>query len=109
MPRFSAAAMYIAQMTAAGELIVIEVVISPSGRPSSRISMSAQGGDADAALAELAQRLRGVGVVAVERGHVEGDGEAGCSPARAGSWKRAFVSSALPKPANMRIVQSLPR
>ena len=40
-PRFSAAAMYIAQMIAAGELIVIEVVMSASGSPSSRISMSA--------------------------------------------------------------------
>jgi hypothetical protein len=34
--------MYIAQMIAAGELMVIEVVISPRGRPSSRISMSAR-------------------------------------------------------------------
>src|SRR5919107_1207888 len=41
-PIFSAAAMYIAQIIAAGELIVIEVEISPTGRPSSRISMSAR-------------------------------------------------------------------
>ena len=41
MPRFSAAARYIAQMIAAGELIVIEVVIWSSGMPSSSISMSA--------------------------------------------------------------------
>ena len=34
--------MYIAQIMAAGELIVIEVLISPTGRPSSRISMSAR-------------------------------------------------------------------
>ena len=36
-----------------------------------------QRGDGDAALAELAEGLGGVGVVAVERGHVEGDREAG--------------------------------
>ena len=41
-PAFSAAVMYIAQIIAAGELIVIEVLISPTGRPSSRISMSAR-------------------------------------------------------------------
>ena len=41
-PAFSAATMYIAQIMAAGELIVIEVLISPTGRPSSRISMSAR-------------------------------------------------------------------
>ncbi len=41
-PRFSAAAMYIAQIGAAGELIVIDVLIRSSGRPSSRTSMSAR-------------------------------------------------------------------
>ncbi len=41
MPRFSAAAIYIAHTIAAGELIVIDVVILSSGMPSSRISMSA--------------------------------------------------------------------
>ena len=42
MPRFSAMAMYMAQMTAAGLLMVIEVVISSTGMPSNRISMSAR-------------------------------------------------------------------
>ena len=41
IPRFSAAAMYMAQISGAGELIVIEVVIRSSGSWSSRISMSA--------------------------------------------------------------------
>ena len=40
-PRFSAAAMYMAQIGAAGELMVIEVLTRSSGRPSSRTSMSA--------------------------------------------------------------------
>jgi hypothetical protein len=39
-PCFSAAAMYMAQMMAAGELMVMEVLTWPRGRPSSRISMS---------------------------------------------------------------------
>ncbi len=39
-PRRSAAAMYMAQMIAAGLLIVIEVVMESSGSASSRISMS---------------------------------------------------------------------
>jgi hypothetical protein len=60
-PRFSAAAMYIAQIIAAGELIVIEVLISPTGRPSSSTSMSARARDRHAAGAELAGGHRVVG------------------------------------------------
>ena len=41
-PCFSAAATYRARRTAADALIVIEVLTVPSGRPSSRISMSAR-------------------------------------------------------------------
>ena len=41
-PAFSAATMYIAQIGAAGELIVIDVEIRSSGSPASRISMSAR-------------------------------------------------------------------
>ena len=77
MPRFSAAAMYIAQMIAAGLLIVIEVVTWSSGMPSSRTLHVGQGRDRHAALAELADGLRRVGVVAVQGRHVEGDREAG--------------------------------
>ncbi len=41
MPRFSAAAMYMAQMMAAGLLIVMDVVTWSRGMPSSSTSMSA--------------------------------------------------------------------
>jgi len=41
-PCFSAVAMYMAQMTAAGELMVMEVLMSPRGRPSRRVCMSAR-------------------------------------------------------------------
>jgi len=40
-PCFSATARYMHSRMAAGELIVIEVVITPSGMPSNRVSMSA--------------------------------------------------------------------
>ncbi len=40
-PCFSAATMYMAQIAAAGELIVIDVVTPASGMPSSSASMSA--------------------------------------------------------------------
>ncbi len=41
-PAFSAATMYIAQIGAAGELMVIEVLTRSSGSPPSRTSMSAR-------------------------------------------------------------------
>jgi hypothetical protein len=41
-PAFSAATMYIAQIGAAGELIVIDVETLSSGSPASRTSMSAR-------------------------------------------------------------------
>ena len=41
-PVFSAATMYIAQIGAAGELIVIDVETRSSGRPARRTSMSAR-------------------------------------------------------------------
>ena len=41
-PIFSAATTYMAQIIGAGELMVIEVEISPTGRPSSSSSMSAR-------------------------------------------------------------------
>ena len=69
--------MYIAQIGAAGELIVIDVLTRSSGRPSSRTSMSARRADRDAARPELAFGLGVVGVVAVQRRHVVGDRQAG--------------------------------
>ena len=41
-PRFSAAAMYMAQRMAAGALMVMDVVTRSMGMPSKRISMSAR-------------------------------------------------------------------
>ena len=59
----------------AGPLIVIEVVTSPRSMPSNSASMSAARVDRDAAVADLAERLRVVGVAAHQGRHVEGDRE----------------------------------
>ena len=69
--------MYIAQIGAAGELIVIDVETRSSGSPVEQHLHVGERGDGDAARAELALGLGIVGVVAVERRHVEGDREAG--------------------------------
>ncbi len=66
-PCFSATTRYIAKIIGAGELIVIDVVMSPSGMPSNSRSMSASDDDADAALPHLAERQLVVGVAAHQR------------------------------------------
>ena len=76
-PLRSAAAMYIAQIGAAGALIVIDVLTRSSGRPVEQQLHVGEAADGDAAGAELALGLRVVGVVAVQRRHVVGDREAG--------------------------------
>ena len=81
-PRFSAAAMYIAQIGAAGELIVIDVEMRSSGMPVEQDLHVGQRADGHAARAELTFRLGIVRVVAVQRGHVVGDREAGLAGAQ---------------------------
>ena len=65
--------------------MVIEVVTLSSGMPSKRISMSRERGDRHAFLADLAAAHRVVGVVAHQRGHIEGGGEARLPVRRAGT------------------------
>ena len=107
-PCFSAATMYIAQMGAAGELIVIDVVISPIGSPSSSTSISAS----DVTLTPHRPNSPAAAGSSMSQPMSVGRSKAMESPV----WpcvsrylKRSFVSSALPKPANMRIVQRRPR
>jgi len=57
---------------------------------------------------DLAERARVVRVVAHERRHVEGGRQPG-RPCSSRKRKRLFVSSGVPKPANIRIVHGLPR
>ena len=69
--------MYIAQIGAAGELIVIEVEMRSSGSPSSRTSMSASELTATPQVPNSPSASGIVGVVAVERGHVVRDRQPG--------------------------------
>ena len=72
--------------------------------------MSAQRVDGDAgAVPHLTEGPGRVGVVPHEGGHVEGGREAGARRWRRISLNRALVSSAVPKPANIRIVHSRDR
>src|SRR5579885_2328593 len=68
VPLFSAATRYMAQIIAAGELMVIEV--------ETRFHVGERG-DGDAALAYFAFGERMVGIIAHKRRQVEGDGKAG--------------------------------
>ena len=97
-----------AMTTGAAELIVIDVLTEPRSMPSKRISMSACVSTATPArptspLASGSSESRpsSVGMSnAVDRP---------LPPERRSSLKRRFVSSAVPKPANWRIVHSRDR
>ena len=95
-------------MIAAGALIVIETVTSSRGIPRNSVSMSSTESTATPSRPTSPS----------ERGWSESrpisDGmskavEWPVWPCFRRKWKRAFVSSAVPKPANCRIVQSRPR
>ena len=77
--------MYIAQIGAAGALIVIEVLTRSSGRPVEEDLHVGERADGDAAGPELALGLGVVGVVAVEGGHVVGDREPGLAGVEEGA------------------------
>ena len=93
-PCCSATTRYIAKIIGAGELIVIDVVTSPSGMPRRALHVG-QRGDADAALAHLAQRQRMVGVAPHQRRQVERDAQPGSAgvPAAAGSARWCLPAS----------------
>ena len=78
-PCCSATTRYIAKIIAAGELIVIDVVMSPSEMPSNSVSMSASDVDADAALPHFAERQLVVGIAAHQRRQIERDAQAGAA------------------------------
>ncbi len=92
----------------AGELMVIDVVVAPRSMPEKRSSMSARVSTAtpqrptspsDSGSSE-SRPMRVGRSKATDRPF---------PPVRSSSRKRAFVSSAVPKPANMRIVHSFER
>ena len=108
-PCFSATARYIAKIIGAGELIVIDVVMSASADAVEQPLHVGERHDADAALADLAERQRVVRIAAHQRRQIERDAQAGAAGLRAAACSAALVSSGVPNPANWRIVQSLPR
>ena len=108
MPRFSALARNMAKIQAAGALIVIEVETRSERDAGEEPLHVGQGVHGDAGLADLPGRQCVVGVPAVEGRVVEGDGEAGLALFEE-EPVAALVWSAVPMPANWRMVQSLPR
>ena len=107
-PCFSAVAMYMAQMIAAGELMVMLVETLSRGIPSRRISISFKEETAtphfpnspNASGASVSKPIR------VGRSKAIDNPVWPCSRRY---LNRALVSSAVPNPANMRMVHSRPR
>ena len=71
-----------ASITAAGELIVIDVVIAARSMSGEEVAHVGEGVDGHAAAPDLAQGHRVVGVEAQQRGHVEGGGQPGAARRR---------------------------
>jgi len=107
-PCFSATATYMAMRMGAGELIVIDVDTPPRSIPSKRSSMSARVSTATPAL-PTSPSASGSSESRPMRVGRSNAVESPVPPPRSSSLNRVFVSSAVPKPANMRMVQSLDR
>ena len=82
-PCFSATARYIAKIIGAGELIVIDVVIVAERDAVEQPLHVGERHDADAALADFAERQLVVGIAPHQRRQVERDAEAGAAGLRA--------------------------
>ena len=81
-PCFSATTRYIAKIIAAGELIVIDVVMSAEADPVEQRLHVGQRRHVDAALAGFAERQLVVGIAAHQRRQIEGDAQAGAAGAQ---------------------------
>ena len=108
-PCWSPSTTYMASTIAAGELIVIDVVTEPRSMSANRSRHVGEGVDGHAGAPDLAQRRA--------RRRSRGPSSVGMSnavdrplpPDRRSSLNRALVSSAVPNPANWRMVQSRDR
>ncbi len=107
-PWRSAATAYIANSTTAGPLMVIEVVMSPSGRPWNRRSTSSRVSTATPQW-PTSPRLSGSSESRPISVGMSKATDRPCWPARSRSWYRRLLSSTDPNPANWRIVHGLPR
>ena len=107
-PAFSAWATNIAKMGAAGELMVIEVVVFAKSMPAYRSSMSAKVSTATpqrpTSPSDIGSSLSRPSNVGISNAV-----ESPSPPDLMISLKRQLVSSAVPKPANMRMVHSFER
>ena len=99
---------YIASAIAAAELIVIDVETSPSGIPPKRISMSSSEATATPSR-PTSPSARGESESTPINAGMSNATESPVCPWSRRYRNRAFVSSAVPNPANCRIVHSRPR
>ena len=94
-PCCSATTRYIAKIIGAGELIVIDVVMSASADAVEQPLHVGERDDADAALADFAERERMIGIAAHQRRQIERDAQPGAAGreqrlvARVGLLRRA--------------------
>ena len=94
-PCCSATTRYIAKIIAAGELIVIDVVMSPSGMPSNSVSMSASDATLTPHFPTSPSDSGWSRIAAHQRRQIEGDAQAGAAGgeqrlvARVGVFRRA--------------------
>ncbi len=104
-PSFSATATYIARRIAAGPLIVIEVDTCPKSMSAKRSTMSSR-----VSIATPARPTSPIDHSSSEsrpiRVGISKAVESPVPPARKRSLNRTLVSSAVPKPANIRIVHN---
>ena len=107
-PCFSAKARYIAQMIAAGALMVIEVVTWSSLMPSNSVSMSASDDTATPQVPNSPNALGSSVSYPYSVGMSNATDRPVC-PCSSRNLNRSFVSCGRPKPANIRNVQSRPR
>ena len=99
---------YIASAIAADELIVIEVDTSPIGIPENRISMSSS--DANATPSRpTSPSARGASESTPINAGMSNAHDSPVCPWSSRYRNRSFVSSAVPNPANCRIVHNRPR
>src|SRR6266404_2753887 len=107
-PCLSAMARYMASATDAVQLIVIEVVTSPSGMSAKSRSKSFRV-EIDTPSLPTSPRARGWSASYPIRAGISNAVERPVCPCSSRNLNRALVSSGRPKPANMRIVHSRPR
>src|SRR5574337_388653 len=107
-PCFSQTAIYIAHKTEAGELMVMEDVTSPSGMPSNSVSMSASESMATPHLPTSPAEEGWSESYPIKVGRSKAV-DSPIWPCSSRYLNRRLVSTAVPYPANIRMVQSLPR